>query len=220
MNKTCSQCKRNLSQDAFNKNKTEKDGLQRHCKDCRKAHYQINRSAIIAKVSAHNKKRKVEKSLYDKIRRELKKDQLKEYERNRSSLPKRRELVLKWAKQNPEKRKEISKKSFKKHWPETYKRNKHLYLIAASKRRAILTNAQPKWFSELDYFVLQESALLVDLREKFTGIKWEIDHIIPLKHKFACGLHSAHNIQVIPMAFNRSKGAKNMQEYSCGYGFL
>ena len=38
MDKQCSRCKRVLEVSCFQKNRTETDGLQRHCKDCRKEH--------------------------------------------------------------------------------------------------------------------------------------------------------------------------------------
>jgi len=40
---------------------------------------------------------------------------------------------------------------------------------------------------------------------KVTGIQYEVDHIIPLQGKKVCGLHTANNLQVIPMSDNRKK---------------
>jgi hypothetical protein len=37
---------------------------------------------------------------------------------------------------------------------------------------------------------------------------FEVDHIIPLKHKDVCGLHVLKNLQVLPRSQNRSKGNK------------
>ena len=41
-----------------------------------------------------------------------------------------------------------------------------------------------------------------------TGIKHEVDHIIPLQSPFVCGLHVEYNLQVITAKMNRSKGNK------------
>jgi len=38
-----------------------------------------------------------------------------------------------------------------------------------------------------------------------TGIKHDVDHIIPLKHHLVCGLHVANNLQVIPHLSNIKK---------------
>lgn len=220
MEKTCSCCKRKLQSVAFNKNAAERDGLQRHCIDCRKAHYKTNSICVIAKVKAYAAERKPIKAGYDRNRRKAKSAEIAAYERSRAKSPERRSASIAWAKSNPERRLKIQQRSAKKLWVITYRRNKHIYIAAAAKRRARLLCATPSWYSELDDFVLREAVLLAGLREKFTGVKWDVDHIVPLKHKLACGLHVAHNLQVIPSAVNRSKNASNMQEYACGYGFL
>lgn len=75
----------------------------------------------------------------------------------------------------------------------------------AHRRRAALLNATPPWFGELDALVIAEAAEVCALREAATRIKWEIDHMIPLQAKTACGLHVGGNIQVIPAFANRGK---------------
>jgi hypothetical protein len=72
-------------------------------------------------------------------------------------------------------------------------------------RRARKLSAIPPWFGELDELVMIEAHDLAKLREAATGIRWEIDHSIPLAAKEACGLHVGANIQVIPAAMNRAK---------------
>lgn len=63
---------------------------------------------------------------------------------------------------------------------------------------------------ELTEFVFEEAYDLAKLREKITGYKWHIDHIIPLNGKTICGLHVWSNLQVIPATLNLSKGNKEM----------
>ena len=53
--------------------------------------------------------------------------------------------------------------------------------------------------------VVVEAHDLAKQRELETGIKWEVDHIIPLAGRKVSGLHVASNIQVIPMTLNRKK---------------
>lgn len=76
------------------------------------------------------------------------------------------------------------------------------------KRRAAKLQAIPIWYAELDSFVLNEAYLLCKDREKLTGIKWEIDHMIPLQANNVCGLHVWNNFQVIPSFLNQSKRNK------------
>ena len=73
------------------------------------------------------------------------------------------------------------------------------------KRRYQQAQATPSWYGELDAFVMQEAYALAKEREETTGIKWEVDHLIPLRAKLACGLHSANNVQVVPQRINRYK---------------
>jgi hypothetical protein len=74
------------------------------------------------------------------------------------------------------------------------------------KRRALMANAIPSWFGELDELVMAEAVDVRNARFRLTGFKWEIDHIVPIQCKEACGLHCWSNIQVIPGLLNTSKG--------------
>ena len=63
--------------------------------------------------------------------------------------------------------------------------------------------------TELDDLVFSEAVRISRSRTKATGIPWEIDHIVPIKAKFASGLHNAFNIQVVPKRWNELKSNKN-----------
>ena len=80
----------------------------------------------------------------------------------------------------------------------------------AYKRRRFI---EAQSMSELDEFVLEQAINLSQLREESTGIQWHIDHIVPLYHKEACGLHSYSNLQVVPASWNCKKGNRNMNTY-------
>lgn len=67
--------------------------------------------------------------------------------------------------------------------------------------------------TEFDELVQKEASDLCDMREKITMIKWHIDHIVPLNHKEACGLHNGYNLQVVPALWNIKKGNRNMKTY-------
>jgi len=68
--------------------------------------------------------------------------------------------------------------------------------------------------TEFDKFVEEEALRLCEQREKLTGIKWNLDHIVPLNHKNACGLHVYSNFQVVPASWNFKKGNRNMSIYN------
>jgi len=73
----------------------------------------------------------------------------------------------------------------------------------SNKQRAEKLCATPSWGNP---FFIEEIYHLAQLRTKATGIKWHVDHIVPLKSKTVCGLHVEHNLRVIPAVQNISKG--------------
>ena len=85
-------------------------------------------------------------------------------------------------------------------------RYRKLSLKQTSLRRARKLQATFKEMSEWHTFILEEMYDLSYLKSKITGIKWHVDHIVPLKNKHVCGLHHPNNLQVIPATENLRKG--------------
>jgi hypothetical protein len=65
-----------------------------------------------------------------------------------------------------------------------------------------------KWDAELHDFVMEEAYSLSQLRTVVTGVKHNVDHIIPLRGKLVCGLHVWNNIRVITYLENILKSNK------------
>lgn len=74
------------------------------------------------------------------------------------------------------------------------------------KRVASRNRASVSFDQELFGLVVLEANHLAVLREKITGIKHDVDHVVPLRSKLVCGLHNEFNLAVIPASENRSKG--------------
>lgn len=89
---------------------------------------------------------------------------------------------------------------------EYYSKTKENYFIRKANRRSQTLRATPRWYDEFDTFVISEAYRLCKLREHATGIKWEVDHIVPLQGKEVSGLHWHKNWRVVPQYVNRSKG--------------
>jgi hypothetical protein len=90
--------------------------------------------------------------------------------------------------------------------------NPHIKAISVARRRANKKTANVVWANR---FFMREIYHLAKLRSEATGIKWEVDHIVPLQSPVVCGLHVENNLQVIPAFVNRYKGNKLMEAY-CG----
>lgn len=136
--------------------------------------------------------------------------------------------VAEWRKKTPGCRKKeywSTRPSDRKTRPqflEELKRNakgKKVSAVEYAHRRR-LAKREP-FMPELDRFVVAEAISLCADREAATGFKWHVDHIVPLHHKTACGLHCASNIQVVPAWWNLKKRNRNFNEYqhspSTGY---
>ena len=74
-----------------------------------------------------------------------------------------------------------------------------------SKRNAAKLQRTPLWLDENAQWMIKETYELAVLRSKITGIKWEVDHIIPLQGKMVSGLHVPTNLRVILASENRAK---------------
>lgn len=137
------------------------------------------------------------------------------------------ESTARWKKANPEKAKEYSAK----YLPEWRKNNSEKVRESGRLRmkewraenaekvkekanspemrsyraalRAKTRKATPGWANQ---FIIAEIYSLADERTKYTGVKWQVDHIVPLQSGKVCGLHCEANLRVIPAKENASKG--------------
>lgn len=78
--------------------------------------------------------------------------------------------------------------------------------MQSANRRATKLQRTPSWLTEEDHWMFEEIYSLTKLREKLTGVKWHVDHILPLQGKLVSGLHVPMNLQVITATENLSKG--------------
>jgi len=104
-----------------------------------------------------------------------------------------------WKKINSEKNKTNNKK-----WRMLNRENS---ASNCSKRRAKKLKATPHWAeTEFEKFVIQEMYALAKLRTTLTGVKYHVDHIVPLNSKTVQGFHCLANLQILEAKTNISKG--------------
>lgn len=132
-----------------------------------------------------------------------------------------------WARLNRDKRRKICLDHYHRNsdkyslYSQEYNRNNREKLNLAARRRyqanpgkdiskvttrkRTLKSAQPKWANT---FFIEEIYHLAKIRSEVTGVKWHVDHIVPLKSDKVSGLHCEANLQVITQKDNCSKGNK------------
>lgn len=64
----------------------------------------------------------------------------------------------------------------------------------------------PKWLTDTDRKTMIEIYEKCAYLTKTTGVKHEVDHILPLQGEYVSGLHVPANLQVLTQFENRSKG--------------
>ena len=109
---------------------------------------------------------------------------------------------------------------YKKAWRERNKKQQALYdklwkqlnsdkvNAQNNKRRCAKLNRIPKWINLETISQIKNLYKLAVVKTKETGIKWHVDHIIPLQGKNVSGLHVLANLQVIPAVENLRKNNK------------
>lgn len=139
------------------------------------------------------------------------------------SRPQKLEYLARYRRENPDKFREWSERNKERrreymrrwqeanaaHRAESYrswaKANKHIVNALIAKRTASKLNATPKWADiHATRSFYREAARMT--RE--TGIKHEVDHIVPLQGETVCGLHYAANLQILTKTENIRKGNK------------
>ena len=91
-------------------------------------------------------------------------------------------------------------------------KGKALRAAAEGRRRAL--KAASRYYDPVEYEQLNAKYLEAALKTKETGVKWVVDHVVPLTGKnskrehIVCGLHRVINVRVITEADNLTKGDK------------
>lgn len=169
-------------------------------------------------------------SSIDKLRRHLKREHISKTRKAYRDLNRDKLKVIKaeYYKKNSEVIKErVRKRYFNNH--EVCRETNNLSVAKWSKNnpdkncektsnyRARKINAMPKWLSK--EAVSKIKALYKHCRKVsiLTGIRHEVDHIVPLTSDVVCGLHVPWNLQIITKELNLQKSNKLYEDMICSY---
>jgi hypothetical protein len=193
-------CKRNTckfkgdpqSESNFYKSNKNLDGLESYCKNCQSERNKKYRLRNSEKLNKYEEARKLT-HLADFRQRYL--NNTESYKlRNKlyyeTHKDRHFERTANWILNNRDRFREIQRKAKQKIQQERpdYLREIH------SKRRALLKKAIPKWANRNEIRLIYKLAREM---EKFDGLEYHVDHIIPLSHPLVCGLHVETNLQVL-----------------------
>lgn len=87
-----------------------------------------------------------------------------------------------------------------------------------SKYRATKINALPSWMTQVELSKIRSLYKIARKISKDTKVRHEVDHIIPLRGKTVCGLHTIYNLRVITKVDNLKKGNTLFEDIVCPYG--
>jgi hypothetical protein len=149
-----------------------------NCTECMKEDWAI----------ANNKRKELPKSEASKAAGK------RYYERNK-------DLVKAKAAARPNEEKRMHKGNYKRENPEVYK-------VLCNARRRRHREATPTWLTTEQKEDIKQLYISAQKITKLTGVRYEVDHIIPLVNENVCGLHVPWNLQVIPKIDNLKKANK------------
>lgn len=86
--------------------------------------------------------------------------------------------------------------------------NPEVYRVLGNARRRRHREATPAWLTKDQRDHIKQLYLKAQELTKLSGVRYEVDHIIPLINESVCGLHVPWNLQVIPKSENLKKSNK------------
>lgn len=201
--KQCSKCGESKPLDSFDRKRGQCRRCRQDAANARYAHIPGNRDAKIRSINKWRtenpgKKRECDKTRYDRDRVLILRqkqayhaakyvDQIRPY---KTVYNAKLEVIE-------------SKTAYNKQYHvEYYAKNKAAYLAKYIARRSAKDRALPAWANlEKIESLYKEARAMTEA----TGIKYEVDHVIPLISGMVCGLHVETNLQILTRYQNRKK---------------
>ena len=84
--------------------------------------------------------------------------------------------------------------------------NPEVGLACGARYRARKLKASPEWLTKEHHADIQTMYSLAKKLERLCGVRYHVDHIVPLQGKNVCGLHVPWNLQILTARANVTKG--------------
>jgi 5-methylcytosine-specific restriction endonuclease McrA len=185
--KICTTCNKEKDFNCFGKHKHGKNGLRGQCKDCE----------LDYRTRTRDIKNKKTKLRYWSNRDEILEKNRARYHEN--PAPKK-EANAAWYSEN-----RVRLKSMRADWA---RKNRDRMNERDRRRRSREKQATPAWLTDDQVLEMERLYEMARFLTNITGIKREVDHIIPIQGKNVCGLHVPWNLQVLTAEENRKKHNK------------
>ena len=217
----CSKCGVYKPWDEYHKG-VGRNGKNTRCKECARAdalkgfyakhehNLEVNAKYRAENREAINKRTSEYKKAHPEDNR---RNARADYHRNAEA---RKAAAKAWCQANPEKvAAGMRRKKDKK--PERYKeiqrgankrfRDKHPEKVAEreQKRRASKRQAMPVWANRTEILSIFKMARAI---RDASGLKYHVDHVVPLQHELVCGLHVTANLRIVCASDNLQKHNK------------
>ena len=196
MIKVCRKCGEPKSiADGFYKDKSRKDGLTPYCRQCYASYYKKIATSVSIKKREAYKNNPNPAKIRAAMRRKIKRDAINQRKREifaalPESVKSERKLLLKqWKIDNPDK-------------------------VASNcrKRQSGKDHACPRWLTKEQRADMSEFYKAARSLQKLYGVKFHVDHIVPLNGKTVSGLHVPWNLQLLSASDNVKKSNINWPE--------
>lgn len=200
--KTCSACRGEFELSNFNKNKVAADGLSVRCKQCSRAAVvrveEARKAAGLNVLSDHViESRREKKKIAYAANPEKHKARSKAYVARCGNRP--YSEVLKYKAKNPDHHREYARMYYHNNKETLGPRHREQVM----RRYAAKISAIPSWIDKESVMDIYKQAHA--LTEQ-TGVKHQVDHIVPILSKIVCGLHVQQNLQILSKIENIKKG--------------
>lgn len=220
--KPCTKCKRDLSRDAFSRNKNRDDGLQAWCKSCMKAKKDATRDRILAQAREYYLANRERHNEYSRQYYQIHKDETHQYGKlwrsknaetlkaKKAAYAKRPDVAAKMVERNRERRKADPERAngYSRKW----RKNNPEKRRASSKQNKMRrdqvagTCTASQWIAKCEYFGWRCYLCRAPLTAKIT----HMDHRKPLSRG---GSHWPANLAPACKHCNLSKNNKTEAEY-------